>query len=459
MTGTRLRLAAWILLPTAAVCHGLMYWDLTIEDTYITLRYARHLAEGAGLVYNPGEPPVEGFTSPLNVLLAGTFFLLAGTAYIPLKITGLAVTVTFILALVRRNVVTGVVAGSILAGSTPYVFYAMSGMEHYLTVPVLFLLLVTTTGPARDTRLAWMATAIMAILLRPELQAAVGLAAAWRVWRARRDTPGMVPWEIAGLAGALVAIYLTRFVYFGDWLPNTYYAKHTGDTLVNTLLGGARYLAQMTPVMAATIVLAVGFTSLIRDRAERWFAAAQLLTALAIPMAVGGDDFTTFPHMRLFLPVTGVLIFAIHRAGETAVRPWLPVAALLPILALWPAASWLRQPGQPGLTTFAETQPGAFTDYLLTHTPPGAHVAMPWAGYIPFATRLPVIDTLGLTDRRIARGPKRDFGVDVKFDADYLLARRPYFYCDNFRLDPARAAGCRRPTARPSPATSGAPGA
>lgn len=437
MTGARLRAVALVLLPAAAVCHGLLYWGVTLDDTYITLRYARNLVEGAGLVYNPGEPPVEGFTSPLNVLLAAAAFLLAGTAYVPLKLTGLAVTVAFILALLRRNVVTGLLAGSILAGSTPYVFYAMSGMEHYLTVPVLFLLLHFTIGPVRETRVAWMATAIVAVLLRPELQAAVGLAAVWRVWRARRDTPGAVPWELAGLGLAIVVVYVTRYAYFGDWLPNTYYAKHSGGTLANTLLSGVRYVAQMTPSMAATITLAVGSITLIRDRSERGFVAAQLLMALAVPVAAGGDDFTTFPHMRLLLPVTGILVFTVHRAGEAAVRPWLPVATLLPLLAVWPAASWLRQPGQPGLTTFTETRPGAFTDYLTAQTPPGAHVAMPWAGYIPFATRLPVIDTLGLTDRHIAREAKRDFGVDVKFDAEYLLERRPYFYCDNFRLDPA----------------------
>src|SRR5262245_35309826 len=47
-----------------------LFWltqPLAAEDAYITFRYARNLALGNGLVYNPGEK-VFGFTSPLWTL-------------------------------------------------------------------------------------------------------------------------------------------------------------------------------------------------------------------------------------------------------------------------------------------------------------------------------------------------------------------------------------------------------
>src|ERR1700687_589015 len=38
----------------------------TLDDSYITFRYAANLAAGHGLVFNPGEyPRAEGITSPL----------------------------------------------------------------------------------------------------------------------------------------------------------------------------------------------------------------------------------------------------------------------------------------------------------------------------------------------------------------------------------------------------------
>src|SRR5262245_2787031 len=38
------------------------------DDAYISMRYARHLVDGHGLVWNVGEAPIEGFTNFLWVL-------------------------------------------------------------------------------------------------------------------------------------------------------------------------------------------------------------------------------------------------------------------------------------------------------------------------------------------------------------------------------------------------------
>src|SRR4051812_9442686 len=38
------------------------------DDAMISMRYARNLAEGRGLVWNPGEQPVEGYTNFLWTL-------------------------------------------------------------------------------------------------------------------------------------------------------------------------------------------------------------------------------------------------------------------------------------------------------------------------------------------------------------------------------------------------------
>ena len=44
-------------------------WPMKLDDAFISFRYARNLVEGAGLVWNPGEPPVEGYSNFLWVLL------------------------------------------------------------------------------------------------------------------------------------------------------------------------------------------------------------------------------------------------------------------------------------------------------------------------------------------------------------------------------------------------------
>jgi hypothetical protein len=45
-------------------------WPFTIDDMYISLRYAKHWWEGYGLVWNVGELPVEGYSNFSFVLLA-----------------------------------------------------------------------------------------------------------------------------------------------------------------------------------------------------------------------------------------------------------------------------------------------------------------------------------------------------------------------------------------------------
>src|SRR5512143_1738471 len=53
---------------------GITYFTL-VDDAMISMRYAQHLARGFGLVWNIGQPPVEGFTNPGWVLLMAGFHL------------------------------------------------------------------------------------------------------------------------------------------------------------------------------------------------------------------------------------------------------------------------------------------------------------------------------------------------------------------------------------------------
>ncbi len=52
-------------------------WPFTVDDMYISLRYAKNWASGFGLVWNIGELPVEGYSNFLFVLL-GRFALTLG---------------------------------------------------------------------------------------------------------------------------------------------------------------------------------------------------------------------------------------------------------------------------------------------------------------------------------------------------------------------------------------------
>ncbi len=58
------------------------FHDLRHDDAYITYRYGQNLAEGRGLVFNPGER-LMGSTSPLHALVAGGVHAVAGHQALP----------------------------------------------------------------------------------------------------------------------------------------------------------------------------------------------------------------------------------------------------------------------------------------------------------------------------------------------------------------------------------------
>lgn len=64
-------------------------WPFTIDDMYISLRYAKNWASSSGLLWNIHEPAVEGYSNFSFVALAALTLLLKGNPVLILKIAGL----------------------------------------------------------------------------------------------------------------------------------------------------------------------------------------------------------------------------------------------------------------------------------------------------------------------------------------------------------------------------------
>ena len=59
---------ALLMMSLAILAEAAHYWwPHTVDDAFITFRYAQNLVEGLGPVYNPGER-VEGYSSPIWML-------------------------------------------------------------------------------------------------------------------------------------------------------------------------------------------------------------------------------------------------------------------------------------------------------------------------------------------------------------------------------------------------------
>ena len=63
-------------------------WPFTIDDMFISLRYARHWAAGDGLLWNLHSPPVEGYSNFSFVALGALSLILNSDPVLVLKSAG-----------------------------------------------------------------------------------------------------------------------------------------------------------------------------------------------------------------------------------------------------------------------------------------------------------------------------------------------------------------------------------
>lgn len=196
----------------------------TVDDFYITYRYAENLARGRGFVFNPGER-VFGLTDPglglalaaLNVLTRARIEWLASILF------GLALVGTAGL-LLREGAARGRRFEMLLGGSL-LVSSSLMWSNNGAAAPVaLFLLLVAALLLERRPTAAGLLAGLLAglaVWVRPDAALGAGLLGALVFWQDRR-----LPWRyaLAALAVVLVGAGLA-WGYFGSVLPGTLAAK------------------------------------------------------------------------------------------------------------------------------------------------------------------------------------------------------------------------------------------
>ncbi|MBI5052487.1 MAG: hypothetical protein HZB52_04385 [Chloroflexi bacterium] len=169
----------------------------TIDDAYITFRYARNIVNGIGFVYNAGEY-VLGTTTPLyTLLMAALSFILRSQNFptIALWVNALADAITCVLLIALGETLSGQkrvgVAAALLYAVAPFsVTFAVGGMETSLFV--LWIILISLLYLRRHP--AYALCAALALLTRPDalifilpLFAFQFLESIWRAFKENRE--------------------------------------------------------------------------------------------------------------------------------------------------------------------------------------------------------------------------------------------------------------------------------
>ena len=297
-----------------------------VDDAYISLRYARNLANGYGLVFSTdGKAPIEGYTNFLWVLLEAPLFLLklpVGVTLVAVKLMGIGfglgtIIVAYLMArLITDSIRVGLIA-SLLLSAVPYLsFWAVGGLETTMYVFWLMLGLYSYVVEVRQSRMHFwsMLWFTLLALTRPEgLVLALGILVYDLATNAVGSDQPVLPRRLRlALPGALLfilalgAYFIWRYNFYGFPLPNTFYAR-SGTIGVHQLYSR---LTQMWPFIAYLLpigtIACLGFLRLLEMRGrEALMLTSGALALLAFGFAAKNE---WMPGFRYELPSVAVLI-------------------------------------------------------------------------------------------------------------------------------------------------------
>jgi hypothetical protein len=319
------------LAPTVALAVGLyltVRYAWVLDDAFIYFRYADNAALlGAGLVYNKGEY-VEGYTSPLWMLLLLVIRLLHLRYWPVLVATGVgAMFAAWLLAIRvnRRLVPEGTAAFHLPAIFVASCYAVQSHFTSGLETPLVQVFALAFAALVVEPAATWLHVMVaLGPLIRPELSLAYLIAIAWCWVQGRR-----MPRVLVGVGlGTALGWLIFRACYYGDFAPNTFYLKDTlavsrGLHYVHDTLR-AYYLYWLLGGLLLLLVVAI----IVRGRhALRLGPRAVLLLTAALHTAyvirVGGDfvhyRYLAFPVLVAVASLGGVvetLLVAVGRAGS-----------------------------------------------------------------------------------------------------------------------------------------------
>ncbi|MCB9489568.1 MAG: hypothetical protein H6684_12620 [Deltaproteobacteria bacterium] len=436
------------------------WWGLRmtgpVDDAYITMTYARNLAAGRGIVFNPGEI-VEGCTAFLHMALLAGFakfgVVRLDVVSILLGITAWAATFALAFRLWRTHrqghnaPIAGwewVVVAFLLTGPIGLV-WSTAAME---TPLVAFLWTLGLTAHLREVeggRLPWISAlaTVAAGLMRPDgILLAVPLGLSWlRPWKKKRVVLGVA---YGAMVLALFGGYwLWRWSYFGYPVPNTFAAKvgSPGPALFGK---GLLYLALFAGTSAFPVAFAYLFARdgrAMKGELPRWFfVAVGMMAVLALYVLGVGGDF--FPYYRFlapaYLPFGFACLAFFRRWADKHLGQRTPVATpkrrrtrLVAILGAW----WLFATAGWFLDYYKACNLVRWTDgwrrvgvWLSLNTPEDAVIATLPIGAIGYYSHRRVIDMVGLTNVEVGRA-EIPTGAKIvgheKYNSEYILGERP----------------------------------
>jgi len=484
----------WLSLALVILIgHALSYAGWTIDDAYISFRYARNLLDGHGLVFNPGER-VEGYSNLIWTLLVAAGMGFGQDPAMVAKILGLLSGLACLVVTLRagqllwpRQDAWMVVAPLLLAVSPPFALWTVMGLE------TSFYTLLLTAAAYRELaemrgRGAWPISSFLlalAAMTRPEGGLFFVVCAVHRVALApgsllstlsdrlvrrtpRTEADGSIGQAVRAVVGwvapfvVLMGAFLAwRVIYYGSLLPNTYAAKTVGA--FGFAAGGILYLYEFARNNGGFALYLLAFIIVLARRLshETMLLLSMVVAQVGFILFVGADWMPQFRFVVPILPIMALVmqgaVLALLDDGPAASPRGVAVTAGLLFIGLALSNGVVgflmheqthanKYDGLSAVRTFPLVPEGRVVgEWLRGRAAPDAVIVLDVMGAIPYFSGLTAIDYDGLTDATVARlvHARRSFAPeDYQRLVDYLFSRRPsYFVLPEYELVSAAREG------------------
>jgi len=426
----------------AALAAGLAVyrWSQRIvayDDAYISFRYARHLAQGVGLVFNEGVR-IEGYTNFAWTLLSAAAIALDLDPLLATRAVGvacyaaIAAVLTFLWFRWTENDIfrwIGLPVLWLVFARTGFAAHAGTGLETMAVALMIMLVGVL----AFATKAPWWVSALLAGLLcltRADAGLVVPVVCLVFVLQGRLAGTGWKPGAKKALRWASIpcaiagAHLVFRLAYYGQLVPNTYFAKSGGWW---GWVRGTYYLGTVgyaVPEIVVLLLTAVAGLVLSRGRTRTLIGYGVAYVALyALYVWKVGGDFMEYRFMWTIYPVLMLAGFrAVAVIGKRQRAAGAVCAALLVGMTFAQRPAGTDGRGFPKIIGDRYTilghdvinlmvEEGTLVGETLKEVlPSDTVISARLAGTIPYFSELQSIDQWGLSEPYVRhQGPARGY--------------------------------------------------
>lgn len=297
----------------------MLSFSVTTEDAYISFRYAENIASGYGIVFNNGGEVVEGYSNPTWVALLtlanifGLNSVLAGRCLGLLFGALLLVEITTLFRLLRpERPLSGIYPALVFLTVPMFLFWTQTGLENSLFIWLVAIgMRLAICEATQGSKFPFSAIPYFFLAItRPEGIVFFAITCCWKIANNKSNDKLQGRSSVLLWAAIVIILFLAfelwRYMTFGEWVPNTFFAKvnkggrhnlRMGTLYILGFLNHSAWIPVVLPFLIRLIFVKARLT-LVQSRFI-WLLALHTLALIAFILFVGRD---IHPYDRFCVP-------------------------------------------------------------------------------------------------------------------------------------------------------------